>query len=247
MMPYWDCDFPHDGQRTLLEQSNRRLDRCKQTVFDWYQDVLCVACINTIEECFEGRTRLQVNAVADLRPEQLDCCVFAESSMLSLKRDARFVNRSAHQITSLELADPEAWSAARRPSSIGWFRSVSIRASRVLDSRMMRRKSLPMARLSSGPPLACCKRVSTSRSRSVSQQGRPAFCFRGPTFMASRARRFRSRSSSRSISSISVRQCSIVIEMFILPRFISVQNLCPRDTTKKPAATYSLWESRLAR
>src|SRR5258705_6891391 len=246
MMPDWDGDFANDGQRTFLEQSNRGLNRSNQSVFDWYQDVLCVAGINIIEKCFEGWTRLQFNAVHDLRPEQLDCCVFAESTVLSLKRDARFVNRSAHQATSLELADPGATTAARRRSSIpaGWSRSVSIRASRFLDSRMMRRNSLPMARLSSGPPLACCKRVNTSRSRSVSQQGRPAFCFRVPTFMASRARRFRSRSSSRSISSISVRQCSIVIEMFILPRFISVQNLYPPGYNKKASRDLFPFESR---
>src|SRR5258705_8851958 len=248
MVPDWYCHFPNDGKRTFLKQINGGLNRCNQTVFDWYQNVLCAACINTIEKCFEGWTRLQVNAVADLRPEQLDCCVFAEGTMLSLKRDARFVNRSAHQTTSLELTDPAATRVARRASpSVDCSRSVIIRASRFLDSRMTRRNSLPIARLSSGPPLACCKRVNTSRSRSISQQGSPAFCFRAPTFMASRARRFKSRSSSRSISSISVRQCSIVIE------FSSFRNSFPFPTStvdvqqKSQPRLIPVWESRLAR
>src|SRR6185295_16703478 len=224
MMPDWYRHFPNDRQRTFLEQINGGLNRSNQTVFDWYQNVLRLAGVDNIEKCLEGWTRLQVNAVADLRPEQLDGGVFAESTVLSLKRDPRFVNRSAHQTTSLELADPAATRVARRASaSVDCSPSVIIRASRFLDSRMTRRNSLPIARLSSGPPLACCKRVNTSRSRSVSQQGSPAVCFRAPTFMASRARRFKSRSSSRSISSISVRQCSIVI-VFILPKLFPLQD-----------------------
>src|SRR5436190_22166201 len=80
-----NSDLSDISQQAFVKQSGDRFDGSHESVFNRGQQIVGEAFINTAKK----RGKCWVGHELNLRPEQLNCCVFTERAMLALKSYSR--------------------------------------------------------------------------------------------------------------------------------------------------------------